>query len=113
MSDLRLALLGTLLLASSAYAGAAAPPGEWTGVVNLNAATPEQLDALPGVGARAAEKIIAYRAKRPFARVEELVRVKGFGKKKFLKLKPLLSVAGPTTLQRKSAESRAPVAAVR
>ncbi|RKH18215.1 helix-hairpin-helix domain-containing protein, partial [Corallococcus praedator] len=37
--------------------------------------------------------------KRPFGRVEELVRVKGFGKKKFLKLRAHLALSGPTTLK--------------
>jgi competence protein ComEA len=70
-----------------------------TGVVNLNTATPEQLDLLPGVGEKAVTRIVAYRAKQPFRRVEELHRVKGFGRKKVLKLKPFLTVTGDTTLR--------------
>jgi competence protein ComEA len=69
-----------------------------TGVVNLNQASVAQLDLLPGVGDKAAKRIIAHREKSPFKRVEELVKVKGFGKKKFDKLKPHLSIIGPTTL---------------
>ena len=76
-----------------------------SGVVNLNQATPSQLDQLPGVGEKAAKKIIAYREKTPFRRTEELVKVKGFGKKKFEKLKPHLSVSGPTTLAVQKAPS--------
>jgi competence protein ComEA len=72
---------------------------QYTGVVNLNQATAAELDVLPGVGEKAALRIIAWREKRPFRRVEELVRVKGFGRKTFLKLKPLLAVVGPTTLK--------------
>lgn len=71
---------------------------ELSGVLNLNQATASQLDLLPGVGEKAAEKIIAHRKKSPFKRIEELVRVKGFGKKKFARLKPHLTVTGPTTL---------------
>lgn len=71
----------------------------YTGVVNLNEATVAELDLLPGVGVKAAQRVIEQRKKRRFQRVEELVRVKGFGRKKFLKLKPLLSVTGPTTLK--------------
>ena len=70
-----------------------------TGQVNLNQATASQLDLLPGVGAKAAERIVAHRQKTPFAKVEDLVKVKGFGKKKFEKLKPYLTVSGPTTLK--------------
>lgn len=70
-----------------------------SGVLNLNQASAQQLDLLPGVGAKAASRIIEHRKKAPFTRPEELVNVKGFGKKKFDKLKPHLAVAGPTTLK--------------
>jgi competence protein ComEA len=74
-----------------------------SGVVNLNQATAAQLDLLPGVGAKAAQAIITYREKHKFTRIEELVKVKGFGKKRFAKLKPYLSVQGETTLQKEKA----------
>jgi competence protein ComEA len=72
---------------------------QYTGVVNLNEASQEELDRLPGVGGKAAERILAHRQKQPFQRIEELVRVKGFGKKKFEKLKPFLTITGPSTLK--------------
>jgi competence protein ComEA len=92
----------TLSLCLSAEAQAArrkAAPVQMAGTLNLNTATPSQLDLLPGVGAKAAERILDYRRKTPFNRVEELVKVKGFGKKKFDKLKAHLAVTGPNTLQ--------------
>lgn len=70
-----------------------------SGQINLNTATAAQLDQLPGVGEKAAIKIIEFRKKTPFQRPEEIVKVKGFGKKKFEKLKPYLAVSGPTTLK--------------
>jgi len=70
-----------------------------TGVVNLNQASASELDLLPGVGVKAAQRIIDHRARKPFSRPEELVRVKGFGKKRFDALKAHLSVQGPTTLK--------------
>lgn len=86
-------------------AGAADAKGktkvELSGVINLNTATSSQLDQLPGVGEKAAKKIIDYRKKTPFQRPEEIVKVKGFGKKKFQKMKPYLTVSGPTTLKAK------------
>ncbi|WP_245682782.1 ComEA family DNA-binding protein [Archangium gephyra] len=95
------AVLGLLLLLGPAGAGAAQAKTrtQYTGVVNLNEATVAQLDLLPGVGGKAAQRIITWREKRAFKRIEELVRVKGFGKKQFLKLKPYLTLQGPTTLK--------------
>lgn len=65
--------------------------------VNLNTATLEQLDALPGIGKKTAELIIEYRTKSGgFKRIEELMNVKGIGEKSFLKLKPLVAVPPKT-----------------
>lgn len=91
----------TLAAPAHAFAGGKrnTAPKVMTGTVNLNNATQAQLDLLPGVGQKAAERIITYRQKTPFTRPEELVRVKGFGKKKFDKLKGVLSVSGATTLR--------------
>ncbi|MBI3181310.1 MAG: helix-hairpin-helix domain-containing protein [Myxococcales bacterium] len=76
-----------------------------SGVVNLNTATAKQLDLLPGVGEKTAKQIIAYREKTPFKRPEELVKVKGFGKKRYEKLKPYLSVTGASTLTAREASA--------
>ena len=70
-----------------------------SGTINLATATAAQLDQLPGVGEKAAKAIVDYRGKTPFTRVEELVRVKGFGKKRFDRLKPFLTLSGDTTLK--------------
>ena len=91
----------------SAEAGPRKPGKQVAGVINLNQATAQQLDLLPGVGAKAAARIIEHRHKTPFTRPEELVQVKGFGKKKFDKLKPHLAVAGPTTLRQLPAAEQA------
>jgi competence protein ComEA len=88
------------LITGAAWAGSPRTSGKQsvTGFVNLNTATAGQLDQLPGVGEKAAKRILEFRQKKPFARIEELVKVKGFGKKKFDRLKPHLAVSGPTTL---------------
>ena len=61
--------------------------------VNLNTATQAQLETLPGIGAKAAQRILEYRQKNgSFKKLEDLMNVKGIGEKSFLKLKPRLTV---------------------
>jgi competence protein ComEA len=78
------------------------------GVVNLNEASADQLALLPGVGPSRANAIVAHRKAHPFKRLEELMRVKGFGKKTFARLRPLISVSGPTTLTERPSRSERP-----
>ena len=74
---------------------ASAPAAE-KAPLNLNAATVEQLETLPGIGRKVAERILEYRAKNgAFKKIEELMNVKGIGEKSFLKIKPRISVAKP------------------
>ena len=69
------------------------PPAPAGTIVNLNTATQAQLESLPGIGAKAAERILEYRQKNgQFKKIEDLMNVKGIGEKSFLKLKPLLTV---------------------
>ena len=59
--------------------------------VDLNAANPEQLDTLPGIGPALAARIVAYRDEHgPFTEVEQLNKVKGIGARTLEKLRPLL-----------------------
>jgi competence protein ComEA len=75
----------------SARASKAAPTP--TTPININTATQAQLESLPGVGPKAAERILEYRKQNGhFKKVEDLMNVKGFGEKTFLKLKPMLTV---------------------
>lgn len=61
--------------------------------INLNTATQAQLESLPGIGAKAAERILEFRQKNgSFKKIEDLMNVKGIGEKNFLKLKPYITV---------------------
>ncbi|SEP45777.1 ComEA family DNA-binding protein [Amycolatopsis saalfeldensis] len=70
-------------------AGAGAAPGK----VDLNSATPEQLDTLPGVGEVTAKRIVDWRTQHGgFSSVEQLRDVDGIGASKFDKLREQVSV---------------------
>ena len=93
MSALSL-LLAALPAAALAQAkAAAAPKAASTAVVNINTASAAELDALPGIGAKTAARIVEYRQKNgPFKKIEELMNVRGVGEKNFLKLKAQITV---------------------
>lgn len=103
------------LVLASAGGGGGTSSVAYHGKVNLNTATVEQLELLPGVGKKAAELIVAHRGKHRFGRIQELVRVRGFGRKKFLRLEPHLTVEGVTDLRvhRRRADHRVVAAARR
>ena len=62
-------------------------------LVDLNTATADQLDALPGVGPVMAQRIIQYRTDHgPFQSVDQLRQVSGIGDAKYADLSPLVTV---------------------
>jgi competence protein ComEA len=69
--------------------------------LNLNTATAAQLETLPGIGPALAARILEQRQKAGgFKKVEELMNVKGIGEKAFLKIKPLVTVTPPKTVEK-------------
>ena len=71
--------------------GSGAAAGSPTGPLDLNTASAEQLDALPGIGPATAEKIVAYRQVHgPFRSVDDLDGVPGIGSSRIAQLKGLV-----------------------
>jgi competence protein ComEA len=65
-------------------------------LININSATLEQLDTLPGIGPSKAKAIIDYRAKYGnFRSLEQLMEVKGVGPKIFAKMKVNITISDP------------------
>ncbi len=64
--------------------------------LDLNTATVEELQKLPGIGPTTAKAIVRFREKSgPFRRVEDLLAVRGITKRKLEKLRPYITVAPP------------------
>lgn len=61
--------------------------------ININTASATELEKLPRIGPKMAQRIITYRTQHgPFRRKEDLMKVKGIGKKTFEKLKDLITI---------------------
>jgi competence protein ComEA len=79
--------------AGGAGQSGAAPPGGATGDVNLNTATSEQLQSLPGVGPVLAQHILDWRGQHGrFTSVDQLQDVSGIGPAKFAAIKDLVTL---------------------
>ena len=86
---------------------AAGAESSLSGVVNLNTATAEELQLLPGVGESRARAILEVRKTRgSFKSVEELTDVKGIGPAMLEKMRPHLALSGRTTARVESGASK-------
>ncbi len=91
-----------LLAGSPAAAFAQSADAPPSGMVNVNTATAEELELLPGIGPAKAKAILDARRERGgFKSVEELEDVKGIGKGALERLRPFVSVSGRTSAERK------------
>jgi competence protein ComEA len=70
--------------------------------INVNVASGADLRRLPQIGAKRSRAILEERARRPFASVEELRRVRGIGPKILRRLRPYVTVSGPAVQVRKA-----------
>jgi comEA protein len=61
--------------------------------ININLAYTTDLQRLPGIGKVTADRIIEYREQNNgFSRIEDLMKVRGIGAKKFEKIKDLITI---------------------
>jgi competence protein ComEA len=78
---------------TASTAPAAEKPRERSGKLDLNLATAEELQGLPGIGPVLAQRVVEQRtAQGRFHTVDDLRDVKGIGKKRMDQLRPLVMV---------------------
>ena len=98
----RLAFAAVAILCASGLSAAGNSEAVAGKKVNINQASAKELSNLPRIGVKVADRIVEYRqAHGSFARVEDLMEVKGIGEKLFTQLKPFVTLSGPTTLSEK------------
>jgi len=98
---MRKSLFVVFVLIMSAFAQESYSAHKISGVVNVNTATQNQLVIIPGIGEAKAQAIITERSKKPFGHIEDLMMIRGIGEKMLEKMKPFLTIKGPTTISKK------------
>ncbi len=96
-------LLGIVCWAAVLVAGGQGRKQPPATTLDLNTATVEQLQQLPGIGPTTAKTIVRFREKSgPFRRVEELLVIRGITKAKLEKLRPYVTVAPALPVRNRS-----------
>jgi competence ComEA-like helix-hairpin-helix protein len=68
-----------------------APKAKRGSLININTATPRELETLPGIGKVTAERIVSHRQQYgPFRRAEHLMMVRGISDRRFREMRPLI-----------------------
>ncbi len=95
-----------LVAVAAAPASAVGKSGPAGVVVNINTATAEELQALPGIGTARADAIVALRKERgAFRSVDELLEVRGVGPAMLDRMRKNVALSGPTRLGGSGAKS--------
>ena len=79
-------------LSQPSSAQPAEPGAVFNSPLDLNAATPEQIALLPGIGPKLAEAIVQARTAGHFQSVDDLARVPGIGPNRLEAMRPFIAV---------------------
>ncbi|MCA1553554.1 MAG: helix-hairpin-helix domain-containing protein, partial [Chloroflexi bacterium] len=83
---------GEVLSAPTSSARASTAPA-LLAKININTASADELDKLPGIGPAIAQHIIDFRsANGPFQKIEDIMKVRGIGQAQFDSIKNLIIV---------------------
>lgn len=101
-----LSLSVLLFLAVTADGGKKKPPAK---PVNINTATSEELQQVPGIGPATAQKILQMRKSYgPFKSVDDLLAIRGLGQKRLDKMRKYLIVGKPNPPRTEAPKPAAP-----
>ena len=98
MKKLIIILLALVSMTITVATNANALAQKVSGVANVNTATVEELQLIPGIGLSKAMAIVAERKTKPFENAQDLLDVKGIGDKVLSQMTPYVTVTGETTL---------------